>query len=134
MILPQSEQVCSLEYAKFFKEAGVRQDSQWYWSNFWDGKTYSLYLEGEHYYTNDGGGNHFEHSEDDYAAYTVAEFGILLPYKTFSYNTSGCIPPWQCKCFTWDDVKRKEVSEHIEVNARAKLFKYLIENKLLEVL
>lgn len=118
-MIPKTDQVCSLEYAKRLKELGVKQDS------------YFTYL------VNNINGLHCVDlfSQDvwvmpaknaiSYAAYTVAELGIMLGKR---FDTGMGEDKWVCRYFEKDTDKIHHAIADTEADARAKMLIYLIEN------
>lgn len=106
------DQVCSLELAKKLKEFGVKQNAYWSW------------------YTNAGKGN-LMHNPKGYRsmevktfdAFSVAEIGEILEGFQLPYFNFGT--GWKIK-----QTREYHRCEN-EVDARAELLIYLIENKFL---
>lgn len=116
------DQVCSLELAKRLKELGVRQDSY-----FWH--TEQLNKNEKPIYNPIIPVELKDDSHNFYAAFTVAELGMLLPsYRiyTMKYVTRNS---WRAKDnFTYIS----PIQASTEANARAKMLIYLIENNLIK--
>ncbi len=120
-------QVCSLELARKLKVLGVRQKSAFYW------------IENKRYIP----------LEFKTSAFTVAELGEMLPnekcYDYFYSHKFGTVnKKWICgkqepvECDGLEYCKTQQSSFHFtksntEVNARAKLLIYLIENHIVDV-
>lgn len=107
-------QVCSLELAKRLKELGVKQESLFYWIIDAIGTRYDLQT----------GSNSF------WSAFTVAELGEMLPYYHYSLVISLRFFDFYLDHPTKGALIFKETTE---VNARAKMLIYLIENGLMEL-
>jgi hypothetical protein len=115
------DQVCALEYAKKLKELGVKQESLFYWI-----KEDSPYI----WYNSN---NYPIHAEKFYySAYTVAELGEMLPDWFDSGNRDKSTHDWMCRVFEKNSDKANCAFADKEVNARAKMLIYLIENKWVE--
>ena len=131
------DQVCSLELAKKLKELGVKQESLFYWSKLSIQNEYNLELRTNIF-------NQeiiFADCTDYISAFSVGELGEFLPkelrinnmsyYYTQMTDITGKI--WICfyrnsLC----ELKDAEGTDEIEVNARAKILIYLIENNLIK--
>lgn len=140
------DQVCSLELAKKLKELGVGQESLFYWGRdsidigeyrhilvmrfngtLWHFDDEVAKIQGKH-------GNNIWFGEiescNDYSAYTVAELGELLPMDVL-FNSwrmkNGDIRIGNPTC------KGMRFTANTEVNARAKMLIYLLENKLIGI-
>ena len=125
-----SKQVVSLELAKRLKELGVKQDSLWYWQNYFkeeeeDREMWNILSKNEI----ESKGYLFGKF---YSAYTVAELGEMLPdwvdFTQKHYNSTSK-KTWY-RCYTKEGMMW--VDEENEADARAKMLIYLIENKLAE--
>ena len=101
-------QVVSLELAKQLKELGVKQESLFYWTEFFGG-TFEI----KHQSFASGG------QTGNCAAFTVAELGEMLSWqKLYIFN----LP---------DELKDLVRHGETEADARAKMLVYLLENKFL---
>ena len=107
-----ADQVCSLELALKLKELGVKQESLFYWHK--EGGVYRVYRFGMI------AENYADLQRDDYAAFTVAELGELLPYHSIPRKRKRCVPTWYCD----------GIGATTEADARAKMLIHLIERKL----
>lgn len=105
------EQVVSLDLAKKLKEAGVRQESVFFWENQVSRDAFPSYRIVQY--------------PAEYAAFTVAELGSLLPHGTISYFSP--YREWHCKT---PGNKKTVDMEMTEANARASILLYLIKNGL----
>lgn len=108
--------VCSLELAKRLKELGVRQESEFYW--LVNDMTRLVQFIGSEY-------------GEYYSAFTVGELGEKLPNYICSYrdrNTWFCNPKFE----RFTKTKLGTIAD-TEADARAKMYCYLLENKLVEV-
>jgi hypothetical protein len=126
-------QVCNLELAKKLKDIGVKQESLFFWVITENAN--EIVVESN---------LKFDHSFQ-FSAFTVAEFGDMLPetiylmdkpkilimkkrskffigYRNENYRIYYCEETFCCA-----------VCDKNEANARAKILIYLIENKLMEV-
>ena len=121
---------CNLELAKRLKELGVKQESEWYWVNFNDGKGFSLRYRDCLYEIKH---NNWEH----YSAFTVGELGEMLPEEIIIENNTfimyqskhkGKYAIWYCSGLVYEPTFEDE----LEANARAKMLVYLLENKLIK--
>ena len=148
-------QVCSLELARKLKALGVKQKSFWCWKQMVDecatsGTPTTDATENYTQYWTIQFNNEFQRTHDTecYAAFTVAELGEILPntlWKELEYwklvsgdpliNTRFKITYF--KVFRnvnnfWDDplISFEEIRE---VDARAKMFIWLIENNYIKV-
>ena len=139
-MIPNEKQVTSLEPSKRLKELGVTQDSLFYWCKNTKFKDKNFELE----YGTPAGTWQYKPSKKwldgiMYSAFTVAEFGELLPQYAMSYRIAT--NKFSCKfCELIEDKKGipkygKAIIKvaHTEADARAKMLTQLIENKLVEV-
>lgn len=124
------DQVCSLDSAKWLKELGVKQESLFWWV---DEKITYRYWRGIEQYDNADGYENY-----GFSAFTVAEIGNLLPKKsiyTYSYIEDGYgYRVWSCTARYREASKNSHIntiSGETEVEARAKMLIYLLENRLL---
>lgn len=113
------DQVCSLDLAKRLKDLGVGQESLFCYAN---GGLYS---------------NPDFLTDNQFAAFTVAELGEMLPPEWSGFELviekTGPIG-WQIKYVErgYEDETRGDFFFDIsEANARAKMLIYLIENKII---
>lgn len=115
------QQVVSLELAKKLKELGVKQDSIFF-------------------YTLGGVVSRLEALDifdTNYAAFTVAELGIMLPatcyYSKYTGGRSGSrVEGWKSSVMINEDEIHSEYDKN-EADARAKMLIHLIENKMVNV-
>ena len=125
------QQVVSLELAKKLKELGVPQkENMFVWSN----QAYAEQWRVEHrqFFAAD--------MRRDYAAYTVAELGEMLPNETrdrLGFFSGLAINGWFCEVKNYRVMPFErlhvELQHDTEANARAAMLIYLIENKLVDV-
>lgn len=118
-------QVCSLDLAKRLRELGVKQESYFYWMEYGNphllpGKDSSIFYE--------------KTWRKRVSAFTVAELGEMLPIEYISQRRPhGSIDSgeyaWGCGRYGTDFAEVVET----EVDARAKMLIYLIENKVITV-
>lgn len=133
------KQVCSLELAKQLKELGVKQESLWYWEN-----GYREYAYGHKNYQKDDGCLwrllNFQPavSKEYCSAFTVAELGEMLPWRTVSGKIRDMdkleeikIIGYWCDFVNKEDESSTEQRADTEADARAKMLVYLLENRLI---
>ena len=118
---------CDLEYAKKLKELGVKQESLWYWNNQGLGH---------------GHIGHFRNDMSEVSLFSVAELGEMLPFGVVSGKTRT---KFSCQLAMFADennnfnlgLSNRDIwdisNTGTEVNARAKMLIYLLENKMMEV-
>lgn len=124
-------QVCRLEFAKRFKELGVKQESFAYWDEHY---TDPFLTVGWPEYGR-------AHLGSVYSAFTVAELGEGL--KEYCGLDHQDMPRWykggpnddsSWVVYVPDiDGEDYELTADTEANARAKMLIYLLENKLISV-
>lgn len=127
------KQVCSLKLAKRLKELGVKQESLWYYV------AQAQYADDEEVdpiwvLRSDKQSCKMER----YSAFTVAEFGEMLPSAIklngiSSAVLTGKMKNGTCFCGLYSSVEKAqaEYSALTEADARAKMLIYLLENKLI---
>lgn len=128
-------QVCSLEFAKKLKELGVKQESLWWWQypiKDEDTEGYENILSNERAETIVGA-SYYKLVYTDCSAFTVAELGEMLNFgmtKSMAMAKGG----WKCDYELVSTKRDRWVTQEAdtEVNARAKMLIWLIENKKLE--
>jgi hypothetical protein len=129
-MIPLEKQCVSLKLTKRLKELGVRQESLFYWCGFYNdsgGKTWFIV---RHDVLED-----YEEEPENYAAFTVAELGEMLPKiaipNTNYYGSKTEDGRWEVGYVFMDGsgIYHLEV-EATEADARAKMLIYLVENKL----
>lgn len=126
------QQVCSLELAKKLKELGVKQESVFWWRNDYPnnpGKypdTWYIIPDSEYPYTGPHRAVEYERGLHLLPAFTVAEFGEMLP--DMFYGSSHDEQHIRKYVTAFDGHSESEASE---ADARAKMLIYLIENKLI---
>ena len=122
------EQVCSLELAKKLKELGLKQESIFGWLHFNNGESELVHF-------CDG----VLIPPTNYAAFTVAELGEMLPEEIWDEEDNGfdflCTYPigahWACSYrryngdSSWSSTYVEKARS--EADARAKMLIYLIE-------
>lgn len=115
------KQVCGLELSKKLKGLGCKQESLFYWTRPFDGKRhYKHILDYKESMCWDEDCKH-----NPISAFTVAELGEMLnEYIFFEGRTIG--NKW---LFSFGD--QQAVYGETEVEARAKMLIYLLENKLI---
>jgi len=140
------QQVVSLELAKKLKELGVKQESLFWW-NLWRGQMddfmYQIHY-GKPVVRGDG-----VLSEETYSAFTVAELGEMLPWRSKRMETLNNAELVSTKLVNiatrqtiwtvayWDEDKDLyggmviRFTADTEADARAKMLIYLLENKLI---
>jgi len=116
------DQVCNLDLAKRLKELGVQQRSLFYWQ-FWPERPDDVMVR----YVKDMS----SHREvQSVSAFTVAELGKMLPLIYVTWQDS--VGVWLCKKIS-EGAGTQFSHEDTEVNARAKMRIYLLENKLIAI-
>ena len=141
-----SKQVCSLDLAKRLKELGVKQESLYYlWTDsFGVNKNSAIAMTElrDHTPHNPQGGWQY------FSAFTVAELGEILPVSVQMNEETHWLEigktefKWQCGytyhhegTIGWgrvnDSVHHAVGKANTEVDARAKMLCYLLENKLI---
>jgi hypothetical protein len=129
-------QVCSLELAKRLKELGVKQESYFYWLNNCLDDWIIFHAENDNCNQHSGPGditflNIKKRENKAYSAFTVTELGELLPDWFDSCKRNGSKNDWHCRVFEKDTDKNHHAFAETEVEARAKMLIYLLENKLI---
>lgn len=142
-MLPIEKQVCSLEYAKKLKELGVKQESYFYFDRRY---AYGHPSEKDHYVITTNP------SMEKYAAFTVAELGVMLPPE-FGTMTPLSSDEWECHTIRnkvyhgveyinkgdikrWDSIVREKhvyTLVETEANCRARMLIDAISNKITTV-
>lgn len=119
------DQVCSLELAKKLKELGVKQDSLLYWLAPKNPNSKKWFLSMK------GGFNEI-YNHDSISAFTASELGEILPSAIKQYYWLKIINWYEFELSYIDDNNHviAQIQDDIEVNARAKMLIYLIENGL----
>ena len=121
------QQVTNPELSKKLKEIGVKQDALWAWRIGKDknDKPRLLLVHGDEANT----------PITFISAFTVAELGELLPNGLeYIITTTKAINKWMCLCEHIEGAFRKTTNREwadTEVNARAQMLVYLLENKLI---
>jgi len=153
------KQVCGLELAKLLKELGVKQESLFYhvfnkaeWHKESIEESRRKYPEDtfddpvDRWEIWPADADPFSLDTEFYAAFTVAEFGELLPDGV----KISCTSPYEHEViYTMKQYKDNKIyhvylhhtsycyycshEDTLEANARAKMLIYLIENKLIEI-
>jgi hypothetical protein len=109
------KQVCSLELAKRLHELRLIQDASYYWCLAVDRPGESFLRDRRCY-------------ERQYAAFTVAELGELLPTPINSIRFQDY---WRCAYQAGPRQEFHYVEAASEADARAKMLIYLQQNKLI---
>jgi len=128
------EQVASLELSKKLKSLGIKQESLWYWTEYFQDvqKTFTKDV----FLIDDC----IPFGSKGFSAFTVAELGEMLPGNFngrvltigkgnkfwdifYENNSMGCVITGFAPL---------DQTAETEANARAKMLVYLLENKLLE--
>ena len=133
------DQVVSLELAKKLKEIGVKQESYFSWQSLTNEKWHIGHTHANHLYEKKG-------RNEFYSAFTACELGEMLPssiesYGLEIYSTSSLLNGGKFGGNNlWHIRYADKVNELFErkcgikeCDARAEMFIYLIENKLIEV-
>lgn len=125
-------QVSNLELSKRLKELNCKQESIFVWGINQEDE-YALCIKGS---------SDWEYLKNKpyYSAFTVAEFGEILPFgmKTLHIDTRLSYKYSKLKGGNWlcnnmVGSKKKLIYANTEANARAKMVIYLVENKLLKI-
>lgn len=121
-------QLTSLVPSKQLKDLGIKQDSLWVWVDTPRG--YKIIL-------NRGDSDIFRESKEQISAFTVAEFGEILPcHIRTKKSMKGCCDNGNIakgfSCFDEHAKEKKYFHADTEADARGKMLIYLIENKLLK--
>lgn len=122
-MLPLEKQVTSLETSKKLRQLGVKQESLFYWVGDSD-KKYGLW--------NCIGHTPqcmFKDKDDIFSAFTCSELGELLPKDYISKYSDDY--KWMVYWWDWAVYKRYVEGQNTEVEARAKMLIYLLENKII---
>lgn len=127
MILKLEDQVSSLESSMELKRLGCSQSSLFYWEKSPYSNEYSIFMRN----TGD------IYMQDWCSAYTASELGEILSLASFAMDMSPFKINSSEKSWLMShgmiEGKRKVISADTEVEARAKMLCYLLENKLIEV-
>jgi hypothetical protein len=119
------QQVCSLELAKRLKELGVKQESLFHWDPIWgvsDVEEWQLLKRV------DIPSLYAKTPDENYSAFTVAEFGEMLPMMEENWQNARYKDG---KWFITNYVNTIPAAEaDTEADARATTLVYLLENKL----
>lgn len=129
------DQVCSLELSKRLKELGVKQESLFVWISIIKTEFNFIKLRESFEPDSEGIGAY------NYAAYTAAELGELLPKGITVDDINYFYTQIPCRDAKWWSIfyRNEFVSlkfnkiDPIEADARAKMLIYLLENKLMEL-
>ena len=111
-------QVCSLDLSKRLKELGVAARGYFKW-HFDPHHTWELCRSIEGW----GG--------PEFAAFTVAELGVMLPANAWSNKDN--VKGWKATEAFYDDRRIHDERAETEADARAKMLIHLIEQKLVTV-
>lgn len=122
------KQVTSLELSKKLKEAGYKQEGLWWWFKFPQDRHYEIIPNNLHEE------NDFYKRYNPIIAPTVAELGEALPKRFPSMQNDNINEGYKaiCYCMSNEADNIKPTYANTEANARAKMWLYLKENKLLE--
>lgn len=114
--------VTNLELSRKLKEAGVKQDSLFYWNGSIISRDLMLKDKKDEVIT----------KGYIYSAFTAGELGELLPNGYFTTRLGhGWSAFWTDNTPDYLDWKDKIVGEKTEADARAKMLLYLIKHKLI---
>lgn len=124
-------QVCSLELARRLKELGVNQESFWHWQVAYKkvGGDRVEYLWPSFGFSNHNapsGRTHKTDYDQEYAAFTVAELGEMLP----DHSISGRIGNYEVNNFFCQHAGNSAYGDS-EAESRARMLIHLIENGLI---
>ncbi len=126
------QQVCSLELAKRLKELGVKQMSQFRWSDEPNGGLKTFANKWRVAFRP----NPFPSDYENYSAFTVAELGEILPRyiveKGISYEMK-IVRSSVWRIYYGESIYLTAGPDDAEADARAKMLIYLLENKLITV-
>jgi hypothetical protein len=135
-----SKQVVSLDPAKRLKELGVQQESLFYWCGFYNDSGGKTWFVVRHDVLED-----YEEEPENYAAFTVAELGTLLPLtvqeekKTYRLHLSKEEGDFSDEIRWFIEYRNRDAIGYTllvqrcaetEADARARALIYLVENKL----
>lgn len=148
------QQVCSLELAKRLKELGTPQDSLYVWQKGYFIMDDSVLEETDYWRITSNPKNILRAAvvkpydtalrkleDDSVSAFTVAELGEMLPHRNKKMSTvnDAWIRIWKTPSYWHIDYEDEDTHESVikqicetnEADARAKMFIYLLENKLI---
>lgn len=134
-MLNLENQVCSLELAKKLKSLNVKQESLFWWSDWYKEGSYSVGYQSlpQKIRKTEADGSFLDRITDRISAFTCAELGEMLPEEaaTFSYREE-CYKSWMCKLHVKGDWSRyRKLTEASSMaDAMGKMLIYLIENGL----
>lgn len=128
-------QVCSLGLARKLKELGVKQESAFYWARHIEFDSFKGVVGEEVWKLKDR--NYVKSSAvDNFAAFTVAELGEMLPIVGVLCYSHRLLNEWLCLYAV--EAKegflqaKYETTANTETDARAKMLIYLIEHGIVK--
>ena len=135
-VMELEKQLCSLEHSKRLNELGVKQNSMFVWQ-YYDDRCYAAK------FLPFALAKPLPDGWKQYAAFSVAELGELLPNEINNEDDDKCLFYYDkynnCHRISYVEDCQELCSPFIETkgdteaNARAKILIYLIENKLMEL-
>lgn len=131
--LKLEDQVCNLQLSKRLKELGVEQESLFVWTTAFmmDREHQRVFVEYMDIFLD----RSIKGEQIICSAFTVAELGEMLPSQIGDYWLRTGKPGSGSQWSMWYEIGAQVVAvstEQSEVDTRAKMLIYLIENKLLE--
>ena len=129
------DQVSSLELSKKLKELGVKQDSLYWWTPFNSEKDDGKYSIWTCPHADDK--DPYKVNDKCFSAFTSSELSMLLPDNCSPYREDG---KWKSAFVLSDQELGKKTfgfqvtdfESHKEVDTKAKMLIYILENKLLD--
>ena len=151
-MLNLENQVCSLELAKKLKSLNVKQESLFWWSDWYKEGSYSVGYQSlpQKIRKTEADGSFLDRITDRISAFTCAELGEMLPWTFIAKRTSKFPEAEMFLMMSKDDsmgqksfsiwyegmyddgeeFKWESIIEQNEAEARGKMLIYLIENGL----
>lgn len=130
-------QVCTFEQAERLNQLGVKESSLWFWQSMKEPVIEGCSKRRIELYANVGHPISKSIVDKQYAAYTVAELGMMLPPKIASLRDEN---GWVCQAhkdqYPFPQIKEGfnffiVRSDASEAEARAAMLIYLLENNLI---
>lgn len=128
--MEKEKHVCAVKYAKELKELGYPQDdSSWYWVRFGD-NPFEIFSQE---FLDSFQEKDWSCVKEHYAAPTVGELGERLPRGFYTMKDAKGDFSWFCTEETvCDATTDNQLWADSEVNARVKMYIYLIKNKIIK--